>query len=269
MRECFDKLGNELSIIVVDFYRPQETQLCLQSIRQNVKFDKYEIIYVCNEAVNDYSYEFYKNGLCDKLILSKRNEGLAFALIRAIEYANTEYVLFCCNDNAIIRPIEQKEFDEMKEALSQPDAGLINFVGFSEFSEKFFLIKRDLYLSVDYSGSSIGPWRNGPKTSEMELHEWIKANNKKIIQWNRYPNLLYDLGKYSVEATAFGGLLKHRRDTQELKVLIPPTQKDPSYEYTDDEWSLILNGKWPDWKIPEAKKRWTFFYFSDKLESDS
>ena len=45
---CYDHLKKEISFLIVDYNRPQESQLLLESIQKHIKFDNYEVIFFSN-----------------------------------------------------------------------------------------------------------------------------------------------------------------------------------------------------------------------------
>lgn len=267
MRNCFKLLKKECSILVLDFLRPNETRMCLESLRRHVKFDNYEIILFVNGCQHDYAFDFYKQGLCDKLIVSRANEGIPFAEMRLVDFCNTEYFIFTCNDNVLLRDVSQGEFDEMKKALNKPNAGLINYAHVNPWSEKFFMMKRDLYLKIEgFTGGGCGPHRDQPITSEMTIHKFMDDNNLEFIHWEKLkPNLLGDIARYSMQETATGGIYRWRTDTQQFWWLRAPARPEPeSFDFTDEEWATIMSGKWRGGTIPVNKNKWTFFFFSNE-----
>lgn len=269
MRDCFKLLNKELTIGVLDFFGPEKTHQCLQSLRNHIKFDKYEIVLFVNGCQHDYPFEFYKAGLVDKLILSKANEGIALAEMRLCDFANTEYFMFSCNDNVLVRDISQEEFNEMKEALNKPNAGLINYVHVEPWSERVFMIKRDLYQDIKgFTACGCGPFRNLGDTSEMTIDKFLKNNKLEVIHWEKLnPNLIGDIGMRSYQATASNGLFLIRNDTQQLTVIQPPTRKEPeSFNFTNEEWDKILSGTWIPGTIPKDKEKWVFFFYSNELD---
>lgn len=269
MRDCFKLLNKEVSILVLDYLRPNETFACLQSLRKHIKFDKYEIILYVNGCQHDYAYKFYEIGLCDKLILNRDNEGIAFAEMRLVDFCNTEYFIFTCNDNVLVRDITQEEFNEMKLSLDSEKSALINYASISPWSEKFFMMKRDLYQKIEgFTGGGCGRFRNAGDTSEMTINEFIIKNNLNVIHWEKLkPNLLGDIAKYSMQETATGGIYRWRTDTQQFWWLKAPSRKETeSFEFDDEEWDLIMSEKWIGGTIPKAKKKWSFFFFDKELD---
>jgi GT2 family glycosyltransferase len=58
----------KFNFLILDYNRPKESELCLKSIKNFVKFD-HSIIYLSNGGEQEYIYSYYKKGLIDKLIL--------------------------------------------------------------------------------------------------------------------------------------------------------------------------------------------------------
>ena len=41
----------------------------------------------------------------------------------------------------------------------------------------------------------------------------------------------------------------------------------PAFNLSDEEWDLILAGKWEPWRIPEKSKEWVFNFYSNEFEN--
>ena len=63
-----------IDFLILDYNRPVESLLCLKSIKRHAKFD-HNIVYLSNGGEQEYVYDYYKQGLIDKLILRKYNSG--------------------------------------------------------------------------------------------------------------------------------------------------------------------------------------------------
>ncbi len=126
----------KVSILVLDFMRPVESELCLQSLKQNLKF-KAPIIYLSNGGDQDYVWDFYKNGLIDKLILNKENTGLGFGTTDLFKICDTEYAIYVQCDQflgreyteeeliALVRQKNQKAFSYLYDNYSKAMYGVI------------------------------------------------------------------------------------------------------------------------------------------------
>lgn len=271
LKECFKRISKNLSILILDFNRPNESFTLLTSIKKHVKVD-YEVIFLSNGGNQDYVFDLYERGLIDKCILNKKNEGSGFGTIRLTEFCQSKYFLNLQCDHAFIRDFEEAEFDEIKQVLEDPSVGSIDLTFLSKiqngnFSERAFICKTEFYCSNPFQeGGGTGPEQNlNFKGSEPAMSEWLKCNSKKSITWQ--PQLVVDTGQYAVIETKCGGVLKRRCDTHEIKVLKRPNEKMPMWSLSDSDWERIINGEWKDWEIPENSKGWIFFLFREEFEN--
>lgn len=62
----------DVSFLILDFNKENESTQLVESIRKHVKFDKYEVIFLSNGGRQDYAVNLYQEGLIDKLILYKK-----------------------------------------------------------------------------------------------------------------------------------------------------------------------------------------------------
>ena len=92
-----------IAIIIVNYNNYEDTIKCVNSIRENEKKIKYEIILVDNASTNNSIEELSKiEGIV--LINNKRNGGFAFGNNIGIKYAidkNFEYIMLLNNDTEI------------------------------------------------------------------------------------------------------------------------------------------------------------------------
>jgi len=263
LKAPFKRIAKKVSFLILDYSRPQETATLLNSIKRHVKFNDYEVIYLSNGGDQTYVPLFYKSGLIDKCILSKKNEGSGLGTLRLTEFCQSPYFINLQCDNYLIRPFEECELNLMIDLLSG-EVGAIDFTELKPFSERAFMMDTEFYCSNPLQeGGGTGPEQGlSLKGTEQATYEWIIQNNKSVYCW---PNLIGDSGKYAIIEVG-KGVLERRCDTQELKVWKTPKSSMPLWNLTDEEWKDILEGKWKDWRIPEKSKKWVFHLFSQEFE---
>lgn len=269
--ECFKKISATTSCLVLDFNRPNESKLLLESIKRHLKV-KNEVIFLSNGGEQDYVYEFYKNGLIDKCILNKKNEGSGFGTIRLTEFCQTDYFINLQCDNYFIRDFTEEDYSIIIDSFDKHNLGSVDLTCIvpesQKFSERAFIANTEFYCSnPEKTGAGTGPIKieNG-KGTEESFYNWIIKNNKKIFSIR--PQLVGDSGKYAILQVGENGILKRRCDTQELKVVSLPNTTMDAYNLSNEEWSDILCGKWEDWRIPEKSIPWVSLFFSDSFENE-
>lgn len=268
VKSFFKKLGKTLSFVVLDFNRPQCAELCLQSIKDRVKFDNYEVIFYSNGGQQDYVGRLYGKGLIDKCILSTKNEGSGFATPRAAEFVQTDFFINLQCDNMFIRDFTLEEFLTIKKTFKKDKrVGALNLFYCEKFSERAYIINTKFYCqNTMHEGGGAGPYFELGKNSETTTQEWVYKKGKTCGWWSPEKPLIGDIGKYAINEFPCGGSFVRRCDTQELTVVVAPKKRYDCYNLSSEEWDLILANKWPAWTIPKASIPWVFFYFSNEFE---
>jgi len=267
--KCYDHLKKEISFLIVDFNRPQESQLLLESIQRHVKFNNYEVIFYSNGGTQDYVIDFYRKGLIDRLILNKKNDGIGLAQPRLIEFCQTDYFINAQCDRYIARDFTLEELNAMKEEFqSNKNLGAIDFTFNNIFSENAYMMATNFACQVpDHKGGGPGPFYSLGEGSETSTYNWIIKNNLQTKTW---PYLLFrDSGMYAIQELPCGGILKKRTDSQQLTIIKKPTKKYenvPGLRISDQEWNQILNGTFINGTILEDHKKDSFAFFSNKLD---
>ena len=62
MKQNYSALDKQFSFLVLDYNRPTESELCLQSIRNMVKFDNYEVVFTRMEEAKIMFMIFINEG---------------------------------------------------------------------------------------------------------------------------------------------------------------------------------------------------------------
>lgn len=294
MIQNYSNLNKQFSFLVLDYERPKESLVCLESIREKVKFDNYEVVFYSNGGNQDYVIDFYNRGLIDRCILNSKNEGTGFGTMKLIQSCATDYFMSIQCDNYIKRDFHQEELDSMINMLKNTNVSCIDLayadVKNNNFSERCYVMETDFYnANPNQVGGGPGPYIDLFWTEES-TQEWIKncmielgvegerkrveglvfhwdiENSRKeygsiqtdleFAEW-MYPRILVgNSGKYTVRSCKHGGEYKFRNDSQQLWILKKPSKK--SYfgkDIAEWEWEKILKGKWEDGSVPERQAK--------------
>lgn len=254
-------MSEQVSILILDFNRPEEGKTLLLSLRKFANFNK-EIIYMCNGGESDYAHSFYKEGLIDTLIVKRNGRGGGWGQTDLFKSCNNKYAIFLQVDHALIQYLSQQTIDTCIKALND-GFKCIDLNG--DQSGRGIWTDRAHLINVDFF-NSLGPFPNfGPgldngKWNEQHLQEKFKENGYRIAHIK--PTFFLDAGKWSVRQ-AGNGLFKHRCDLKTLYVLKQPTYKTEVYPPLNEaEWGEVLSGNWPkEGKIPEQWKEHSFKFW--------
>ncbi len=263
---------SKVSVLVLDFLKPNETRLCLESIKKHCLFDK-EVVYLNNGGdIQDYAWDFYKEGLVDRLIVNSENLGCGWGMEILHQNSNTEYSIMMQNDQFFHQDLSQENIFGLIQAFeSHPDVGGISLAGYpageNTYSDRCHLISSKFYLSIDKEMGGCGPL-NHIKYSEQSVQEFFKKNNYKFLRTTR--PFVTDNGVFSIREMQDGALYRHRCDLKTLWVEKFPIKKTEIYPpLNDQEWEDMLNKNWPVWgkdkegRIPEAWREHSFRVWPD------
>ncbi len=248
----------KLTYLVLDFLKPEETRLCLESIKRHTKFDHY-VIYLHNGPA-DYPQQFLKEGLCDQLIQTKENNGLGIGTRDLFASCFTEYAFYLQNDQFLFRDFTLMEFQYLVDCLNKEN-NVVSITlsgipcGQNIYSERGHLIKTDFYkwmeqkLPLKHYGA--GPWHDG-EWRESQIQNFYKQNN--LIHQEARP-LVMDNGRRAIRQNPDGSLWEHFPDTKALKLLKGPIKERFIYpKFSDREWENVLKTQqWPAGAIPELE----------------
>lgn len=261
-------MNNKLSVsfLVLDFNKPVESKLCLESIRKNAKFD-YQLIYLSNGGEQEYVLDFYKQGLIDKLILFKKGEGCGNGTIAAFDSCDTDYAFYVQNDQELVREIDKQTVYYFENMLKSQKFHCIDLAGaqagMNKYSERGQFIDVNFYKTIpkgikgEYGGPGL---YNDRRYVESYVQEYFEKNNLNVA--HVYPHFR-DNGKWSIREIG-DGLYKHRCDTKQMYILRKPTYFTKEYPpFSEVEWIKVLRGEWVDGDIPETWKKHSFKYWED------
>lgn len=121
----------EIAFVILHYLVAEETQKCVQSIKENIDSKNYRIIIVDNNSENG-SYELlerlYQEDQTIELLHNEKNEGFARGNNKGIKFVNSKYdsEYICCINNDVYLLDKnfvsklQKEFKKSKFAVAGP-----------------------------------------------------------------------------------------------------------------------------------------------------
>lgn len=251
----------KFNFLVLDYNRPKESELCLQSIRKFAKFN-YNIIYLSNGGQQDYVYNYYKNNLIDKLILRKFNNGCGLGTRELFNDfdIDCEFVFYVQCDQFMIRDLKQNEIDLYISKINNKTLyiDLAGNQGNGKYSERAHFINKNTYNKIPNAIGGPGPYAN-QKWTERALQDYIAKNNLEFITID--PPLFGNNGKISYRQFPCGGETMHFTDTKQLWIIKPLKDRYdgwPNFNLTDEEWVKILNNQWENGTVPVNHAKDTF-----------
>lgn len=250
-----------ISIVILDFNRPKEAELLINSIKAHCQFE-YELVYVSNGGEQDYVKFFYDKGVIDILVLCKKNGGTGLGTKQGFKAANGKYVIYLQVDQWIKQPISQELINRIIFDLNINPTCLYHDLagdqGHGNFSERALFIDREKYLAIPDLKEGIGG--PGPLAdhlwSEEAVQNYMKRENLTFLT----ANLVGDNGKISIRDYPCGGQIAVETDTKKLFILNPIKERIdfPNLKLTDIEWQTVLSGNWINGTVPEQQVKDSF-----------
>lgn len=256
----------ELAILVLDYCKPIESHLLLQSIKKYVKVPN-KVIFCDNGSGEDYALQFLRDGLIDQLIINRESTGLGLGTRDLHALAQSKYVLYCQNDQIFGADLSEKDFETFKQALEDDPTRFSSKIksislagwpcGESIFSERAFIMLTNSYKSIEpLSFGGAGkyheyPWREGQIQDLYKKYKWVHAATHPIV---------IDNGVFAVrDMGTSGGVFCHRTDTKEMWVIVQPKEFNSAYpKLTESEKQFVLHHGWIDGTIPETERTHSF-----------
>jgi len=260
----------ELTIVTLDYAKPIESRLCLQSIKDHVKFP-HKVIFCDNGSGEDYAMDFVRDGLVDQLIVNRESHGLGVGTRDIIAACFSPYFLMLQNDQIIGRDFHESEFHSIVGALGvcfEESNGVIQSVsvagspcGKDIYSERAGIMETAFYKGMEESGilgyNGAGPYHDTGPWREAQIQALYREDGYVHFEWP-HP-LVIDNGVYAVRDMKDGGTWVHRTDSKALWCIVSPTVKNPAYpKLSDEEFALAARGEWPDGKIPSIEIKDSF-----------
>lgn len=268
----------EISVLILDFKKEVETRLCLESVKRHILIP-HKVIYLHN-GDEKYPINFFNEGLIDKFIQTKKNNGLGIGTRDLFAACFSKYALYLQNDQYLAVDINQDIFNVLKNLLNtriatRDSSGAVQDSGFtlkslslagavcgpSIYSERAHLIETDFYKKMESDGilsyGGAGPYHD-TEWRESCIQKYYKQN--KFIHATHIQPFVIDNGRLAVRENPDGSVWKHQPDRKGLKLVSGPIKEKYVYPYfTDAEWEQVLKTQaWPDWQIPEKEKTQSF-----------
>lgn len=255
-----------VSFLVLDYNRPQELLLCLESIKRNAFFE-HKTIVLSNGGDPKPAQHLFSKGYMDQLILNKVNNGGGYGTTGLFRACNTEFAIYVQEDQVLAKPLNQSDIDQLtfflneyRPSLSEPKyAPVIGLAGDQcqgNYSERAQFVMVDWYNREAKNAPNGGP---GPfhhlMHNEEYFQRYFKSHDMTFKIWSPF---FADNGKRSFREYPCGGKTLHYTDTKELFVIVPPKQKYVFPSLTDAEWDKVIAGQWQDGTIPENDKPHSF-----------
>lgn len=240
-----------LSFLVLDYNKPNETLLALESIKKNAKFE-HQIILLSNGGRQDYIFQYYMDGLIDHVIFNKENNGLGYGTEDLFRFCDTEWAIYFQNDQTLEIPIDENLIKRMIDYFSQdPKLGAIGLAGHpcghNTYSERAHLINVPFYNKIPKTHGGCGPF-NHLKYNEQAVQEYFKENGYKFMSTS--PVFVSDKGFYTIRELPDGAVVRMRTDTKSVIWQKLPTKEYMFPDMTPEEWRDSIAGKWVDGTVP-------------------
>ena len=259
------QFADKVSILVLDYNKPEESRLCLESVQKHCKFEK-EVVFYSNGGEQDYAIDFYKEGLIDKLVLSKKNWGLGCGTTDLLQLCRTEYFIYLQNDQYFYRPLDQDCIDIFISNLKlKPTWGCISLAGYpcgdGVYSDRCHFANTNTFRAFDkwedgYPDKGVGPFWDGDEGyNENFIQRAFK--NWNLVSVASEP-FVQDNGKISIRENKSGSRFRHSTDEKRLWIEVAPKEKEPWPDVSDEDWELILSGRFENGSIPSSWKKDSF-----------
>lgn len=257
---------DKVSILVLDYNKPEESRLCLESVKKHCLFEK-EVIFYSNGGEQDYAIDFYKEGLIDKLVLSKQNWGLGIGTTDLLQLCRTEYFIYLQNDQYFFRDLGNENLSVLLYFLeTHKEYGCISLAGNpcgqDIYSDRCHIGNTKFFRDMDSWGESFpdggcGPYFSGSETyNENFIQRYFKEHG---LLAPAIEPLVQDNGKWSIRENADGSIWKHRTDTKELWLEKGPVKQKAEFPFLlDEEWNEVLETQKWEGKIPKAELNHSF-----------
>lgn len=249
----------QLTVAVLDFRKPNETRLCLESVKQRIKVP-HRVVYYHNGPA-EHAYQFYTEGLVDLFLQSRINNGLGVGTRDLLAAVSTPYFIYLQNDQVIARDLTQPELDALigtlgsflddqrTQILSISLAGPVG--GSGVYSERCHIMETAFYREMEQCHrlpvGGAGPWSHLQWREEAIQRYYNRQEFTHLTSWRP---LVYDRGIWTVRDNPCGGRVRMRTDTKAVWWEVPPKEPYVFPEHSPAEWEIAIAGEWPAGRIP-------------------
>lgn len=258
----------KIEILILDYNRPEELKLLLESLRENAKFDK--DVVVLNNGGNRYADEYKEQGLCDRVIHFDRGVGCGFGTIHLFAQCRTEYAFYIQVDHYLAYELNDRDIDGFVEKIDKEGYFYVDVAGdqgHGSASERASFFNVFDYMSMERVGGGPGCW-NHLKWTEESLQDHMRDRGLKYYSFyqsawlgDRMVKLppFIDNGKWSVRENADGSQWRHKPSTKELWLIKGPVMSRFTYpKFTDLEWDKVIETQEWNGVIPELELPYSF-----------
>lgn len=256
---------DKVSILVLDYNKPEESRLCLESVQKHCQFEK-EVVFYSNGGEQDYVFDFYKEGLIDKLVLSKKNWGLGIGTTDLLQLCRTEYFIYLQNDQFFFKDLDESDLSFFMYFLeTNKKYGCFSLAGNpcgpNIYSDRCHFGNTQFFRDMDKWGESFpdggcGPYFSGSDTyNENFIQRYFKEHD---LLAPAYEQCVADNGKISIRENKSGSRFRHSTDEKRLWIEVAPKEREPWPDVSDEDWELILSGKFENGSIPSSWKKDSF-----------
>lgn len=262
----------KVSFLVLDFRKPEESRLLLESLKRHVKFP-HKVIYLHNGNEKfTHPQDFLNQGLIDQLIITKDNDGLGLGTRNLFAACFSMYAIYVQNDQILGRDFTEEELELLISILDRnhfvgsfPVIKSVSLAGApcgsGIYSERAHLIETQTYR--EWENEYMMPHGGaGPYHNEPWREGYIQSLYQKYNWWHYIYEapLFIDNGKDAVRENPDGSVWKHKPDSKRLWLVRGPVRERFVYpKFTDEEWdSVIKTQTWDDGKIPEKEIKDSF-----------
>lgn len=257
----------DLSFLILDYNRPNELEMVINSIRKYVKVN-YQVIVHANGGEQKYHYEMYNAGLINKLILNKENNGAGYGAVDLFNYCNTEYGFYIEGDQTFIRNFEKKELESWISKIEKEGYEFVSPIGAAtqgNFSQRAFFTNTISYrkLALEMPCGGPGPY-SARETNESFTQKYLQKNKKLV---NIDPPLCMDMGCFSYNTNPDGSEWLHRTDTKNHWLVKGPVKEKHVYpQFNDIEWAKVLEEQKWNGDVPEKLKSCSFVHWNVNIK---
>lgn len=246
-----------VEFLLLDFYRPEETKLCVKSIRSNTSFD-YKIRLLHNGPAEEYHGDLLESGLINYLHTNDANLGCGMGTMQLFAYCKTKYAFYVQVDQILRSKITQDSIDFFIKYIEKNDrvkyVDLAGNQGHGQYSERAAFVPVDWYNNIRKS-----PGGPGPLSHITWTEQCVQEHMREKVETFASTHLFLDNGKFSVRSNPDGSIWRHRTDQKTLWCIKKPNEKYVYPKLNDDEWKEAIAGNWPkEGKIPEKQKKDSF-----------
>lgn len=262
-----------LSVLVLDYAKPIESRLCLESVKRHVKVP-HAVVFCDNGGGEDYPIQFVREGLVDQLIVNRHSRGLGLGTRDLFALSPGRLALYLQNDQCLVADLTEESLNALCVPMYQGQPKVVSVslagapCGRGVYSERAHLIETNLYQNIERAGDlgyhGAGPYHDGPWREEQTQALYTRQG------WTHHtdhPPLVRDNGVYAVRDMAAGGLFVHRTDTKQMWVIRKPDDIltfNPAYpKLMEEEKAFLMVQGWPDGRVPLLEQDTSFHCWDD------